>query len=84
MLKVDKELGKYIEIRWCVDDVHSLGYDLTDEQAIEVLLNAKKYHDADVGINWEVLRGLACNVLIVDSMLKMVTFRENNAKQTEE
>ena len=62
MLKHDEKLGNYIEIRWCVEDVHSLGLDLTDEQAIEVLQIAKKNHDASIGINWEFLEDIACNV----------------------
>jgi hypothetical protein len=70
MLKHDEKLGNYIEIRWCVEDVHSLGLDLTDEQAIEVLLDAKKNHDASIGINWEVLEGIASTVLMVDTMFK--------------
>ena len=49
-----------ITIKWCVDDVVMLaeqkGYAVpTLEQAREVLQMADKYHDASVGISWDVL-----------------------------
>lgn len=44
---------------WSVDDVQSVRPDLTDEQAWEVLLLAKHGHDANFGINWDVLSTLA-------------------------
>ena len=61
------EMGKYlsepennkdeISIKWCVEDVKGMeGYeDLTDEEARQVLQFAQSEHDAEVGINWEVL-----------------------------
>lgn len=54
--------GNMIASYWTVDDVKSLGEDndgiapVTDEDAREVLANAKKYHDASIGINWDVLK----------------------------
>jgi len=51
-----------IAIVWAIDDVKSLkgSYDhrdveLTDEECMEVLHNALKYHDCSEGINWEIL-----------------------------
>lgn len=50
----------WISVWWSVDDVKEvyLGdeeYDqLTDDEAREVLRRAKKYHDCDIGLNWEV------------------------------
>ncbi len=44
---------------WSVDDVQSVRPDLTDEQAWEVLLHAKRNHDANFGINWDVLSVIA-------------------------
>ena len=49
-----------ITIKWCVDDVIMLagakGYTVpTIDQAREVLILAKHYHDASVGISWDVL-----------------------------
>jgi len=49
-----------ITIKWCTDDVVMLaeqkGYAVpTLEQAREVLQMAYKYHDASVGISWDVL-----------------------------
>ena len=43
-------------VRWSVDDVMTVRPDLTEEQAMEVLLDAENYHDAEIGINWDVLR----------------------------
>lgn len=40
---------------WGIDDVLILRPDLSPEQAWEVLLFAEKRHDANTGINWEVL-----------------------------
>lgn len=48
-----------ITITWHIDDVKTVRPDLTDEQAREVLWHAKQYHDANVGINWEVLEAHA-------------------------
>ena len=47
-----------ITITWHIDDVRSLADDIdpTDEQCREVLRRADKYHDASVGINWDVLQ----------------------------
>ena len=42
-------------IRWYKEDIISLGYQCTDNQAYEVLSLAEEQHDASVGINWEVL-----------------------------
>jgi hypothetical protein len=48
-----------ITIEWHIDDVHMVRPDLTDEQAQEVLFAAKRYHDAEQGINWGVLEAHA-------------------------
>jgi hypothetical protein len=44
-----------IEISWHIDDVKEVRPHLTDAQAREVLEQAKHRHDADIGINWDVL-----------------------------
>jgi hypothetical protein len=47
---------------WGIEDVHAcneddeLGYDITDKQAEEILQNVISYHDATIGINWDVIR----------------------------
>lgn len=48
-----------ITIVWGIDDVKSIAEDLTDDQCREVLQMAKNNHDANVGINWEVLEQYA-------------------------
>ena len=48
-------------ITWCIKDIICLAQDReypttpTREQATEVLEMADKYHDANIGINWDVL-----------------------------
>lgn len=44
-----------IAIVWNVEDVLEVRPDLTAEQAKEVLSRAERGHDANVGINWDVL-----------------------------
>jgi len=44
-----------IIIIWSIEDVKSLRPDLTDEQCLDVLSIAERRHDANIGINWEVL-----------------------------
>jgi hypothetical protein len=44
-----------IAVIWDVDDVIATRPDLTDDQAWDVLQAVEQYHDAGVGINWEVL-----------------------------
>lgn len=51
-----KEIGEnQIDITWCVDDIRYLGYECTDEEGMEVLDLALRKHDAEYGINWDVL-----------------------------
>jgi hypothetical protein len=40
---------------WGIEDVQSVRPDLTEEQAWNVLQAAEKQHDANIGINWDVL-----------------------------
>lgn len=42
-------------ISWYKEDIKSLGYKCTDEEAEEVLTLIEEQHDASVGVNWEVL-----------------------------
>jgi hypothetical protein len=45
---------------WHIEDVKGcVDYDLTDDQAREVLRIADKTHDAENGINWIVLQTIA-------------------------
>jgi hypothetical protein len=48
-------LTKQISIKWHIDDVLSIRPDLTKSQASEVLEKLKENHDANIGINWEVI-----------------------------
>jgi len=45
---------------WHIEDVKGcVDYDLTDDQAREVLRIADKTHDAENGINWTVLQTIS-------------------------
>lgn len=49
------DTNDFITIEWHVDDVLEVRPDLTKEQAREVLHTMRRYHDADLGINWDVI-----------------------------
>jgi len=49
----------WLHIFWHVEDVLEGCPDLDPKQAREVLRIAKKYHNAEVGINWDVLKQIA-------------------------
>jgi len=46
----------YIAAAWHIDDVREVRPDLTDKQCMEVLIECDRRHDAEIGINWDVLR----------------------------
>ena len=48
-----------IAIIWSAEDVQEVRPDLDEEQAMQVLESCKENHDANYGINWEVLRSAA-------------------------
>ena len=58
-----------IAILWHIDDVKSLDLELDDEQCREVLIRAKDKHDANQGINWNVLEHYA-QLVRIESMEK--------------
>ena len=47
--------GKVLVDKWCIEDVQSRGGWLTDKQAVKVLEVMADRHDANIGINWEVI-----------------------------
>jgi len=54
--KVVSEPITTIAVKWGIEDIQSIRPDLTDEQASTVLQAADRYHNAEIGINWDVLR----------------------------
>lgn len=48
-----------ITIHWHVDDVLTIRPDLDPDKAANVLARIKHAHDANIGINWEVLEVVA-------------------------
>jgi hypothetical protein len=50
---------RFIVDKWYTSDVQQMRDDLTDDQAWEVLTHVKRWHDASVGINWDVIESAA-------------------------
>jgi hypothetical protein len=48
-----------VAVLWCIEDVHTVRPDLTDEQAMKVLEACVDDHDAEFGINWLVIETVA-------------------------
>jgi hypothetical protein len=44
-----------LQIEWCIDDVREQCLSLNDEECKEVLEYLYEKHDANYGINWEVI-----------------------------
>ena len=63
---------RQIAVIWDVEDVQSIRGDLTAEQAFAVLQHAHKGHDADMGINWDVLKSWAQNLFPENDKQKYV------------
>jgi len=55
--KHEKGLNKMTDFKitsmWHADDILSLNDTLSEEQCIDVLKLGEKYHDANVGYNWD-------------------------------
>ena len=49
-------MKKSIAIVWCTADVQGVRSDLTDAQANTVLAELKRTHDANIGVNWDVIK----------------------------
>ena len=52
---VSRIKGDSILIEWHISDVKENHEWLTDDQCSEVLYEVARKHDADIGVNWEVL-----------------------------
>jgi hypothetical protein len=50
--------GKIAAI-WCIEDVQTIRPDLTAEQALQVLEEVSRKHDAEFGISWTTLECMA-------------------------
>lgn len=51
----NNDATNWINARWHIDDVREVRPDLTDDQCRKVLQAVKRNHDANIGINWDVL-----------------------------
>jgi hypothetical protein len=61
---------KSISVKWSTDDVKSIRPDLSDEQCYMVLIHAKNKHNAEIGINWFVLKNIADDLYPIDTNKK--------------
>ena len=56
---IENKIINSISISWCADDVKQqasdMNVELTEKEIIDVLSSMKNYHDASIGINWEVI-----------------------------
>jgi predicted nucleic-acid-binding protein len=55
---MDKKIGpgsEQISLVWHVDDVLEVAPKLTREEAMEVLETVRDNHDANIGVNWDIL-----------------------------
>lgn len=43
---------RQIAVIWCVDDVQAMRPDLNDDQAWEVLLECRRFHDLEIRFTW--------------------------------
>lgn len=50
-----------ISVKWDITDVqsHNIRPDLTNEQAYHVLETVQRKHDANIGINWDIIKDWA-------------------------
>ena len=48
--------NEWIRLAWCSEDVMQHCDWLTKDQALEVLHDLERNHDACIGINWDVIR----------------------------
>jgi hypothetical protein len=55
-IRAELKAHGYIASIWHIDDVKEVRPDFTDEQAMQTLESVERNHDAEIGINWEVLR----------------------------
>ncbi len=57
---MNKQDEDSISIVWHIDDVRiAFNSPITDDQCREVLARVDKWHDANIGVTWDVLRSYA-------------------------
>jgi len=56
---IEKLTGDTISVTWHIDDVQAvandMGIEMNNDTAREILAMVKHYHDASIGINWDVI-----------------------------
>lgn len=58
-MSADNTKPKWVSFKWHTTDVQwrarDSGIELTVEQSNEILDQIKRYHDAEIGVNWDVI-----------------------------
>ena len=54
-------------IIWSVDDIQEIRKDLSEEQAMKILIEAERKHDASYGISWDTLDCMADLMFPIES-----------------
>lgn len=57
---------RQIAIVWDIEDVQTVRRDLSDEQAMRVLKEVERTHDADVGVHWAFIEYVAEELYPID------------------
>jgi hypothetical protein len=76
-------LTDFIAIKWQVEDVQSVRPDLSDDEAYEVLEYLEDNHDANIGINWEVIEYAADNLFPEPANLQDIKDKRDALEFTE-
>lgn len=50
-----KRFPEIVSFKWCVEDIQAVRPDLSKEKACQVLKQMVHFHDATIGINWDVI-----------------------------
>ena len=58
-INISSDTQDCIAILWHIDDVREVRPDLNDTQCREVLRRCEQQHNAEIGINWDVIHIVA-------------------------
>lgn len=71
--KYGEKQERTISIVWSIEDVYERAehcqVELTEKEALEVLSNLKNKHDAEIGINWDVIDSMI-SYIVADSQFE--------------
>jgi hypothetical protein len=56
LMELQFDRNRQVAIIWSIEDVQALDKNISDSEAMIILKRAENHHDAEIGINWEVLQ----------------------------